>query len=444
VGTTVRRSTLASLLALAALAGYIYWFEREPVSEEEGEPVFGVEEDAVDRIELFRPSQPVVLEKGEDGWRLASPLAAKADESEVDLLLQNLATMRLERVVAKASQVELSDFGLDRPKLEVRFHTKDGVSGSLAFGRDAPTPGNQYARRDGGEDIVLIPSHLSMNFDKSPWALRDKKVFALEGSPAAKRIEIERPEGKLSLVKESGLWFVAEPRSRADRNRAIDIASRIRETEMKEIASETAGDLERFGLLAPSRRVRVEYEGAEVLELAIGDPEDSGHYARTPAREQVFVLGSDLVKEIDAPLSEIQSKKLFDYSTFAVKRLRIEARGAAVREMEVGEEKKWRETAPAPGRDLETTKVEDLLYALNGATGTLGTAPAPELPDFTITVWSGDPVVEETLRVRKREEGVEVERAGDAISLVLTNEIWSDIEGKMKLEPSEEAKKNAK
>jgi hypothetical protein len=213
---------------------------------------------------------------------------------------------------------------------------------------------------------------------------------------------------------------------------------------MKEIASETAGDLERFGLLAPSRRVRVEYEGAEVLELAIGDPEDSGHYARTPAREQVFVLGSDLVKEIDAPLSEIQSKKLFDYSTFAVKRLRIEARGAAVREMEVGEEKKWRETAPAPGRDLETTKVEDLLYALNGATGTLGTAPAPELPDFTITVWSGDPVVEETLRVRKREEGVEVERAGDAISLVLTNEIWSDIEGKMKLEPSEEAKKNAK
>jgi hypothetical protein len=143
-------------------------------------------------------------------------------------------------------------------------------------------------------------------------------------------------------------------------------------------------------------------------------------------------------------LSEIQSKKLFDYSTFAVNRLRIEARGAAVREMEAGKEKKWRETAPAPGRDLETTKVEDLLYALNGATGTLGPAPAPEPPDLTITVWSGDPVVEETVRVRKRADRVEVERAGDAVSLVLTNEIWSDIEGKMKLEPSEEAKENAK
>src|SRR3972149_462989 len=298
------------MVAAATLyfAGYIYWFEREPVSDAVGEEVFGVEGESIDRIEIRRRGAggPVVLEReGEKGWRLVSPVAAEADEGEVDLLLQNLATMRFERVVAQASSVKLADFGLEPPRIEVRFRTKDGTSRSLAFGCDTPTPSNQYARRDGGEDILVVASHLSLNFDKSGWDLRDKAVFALEGAPEANRIEIARPEGKLVLVKEGGLWFVAEPRSRADRNRAAGIASRVRGAEMKEIVSETPGALETYGLDAPSRRVRIEFEGegSPAVELEIGESRDSDYYARTPAREQVFVLAPDLVGELDTAVS---------------------------------------------------------------------------------------------------------------------------------------------
>ena len=428
---------------LALFAGYIYWFEREPVSDAVGEEVFGVEGESIDRIEIRRSAEggPVVLEReGEKGWRLVSPVAAEADEGEVDLLLQNLATMRFERVVAQASSVKLADFGLEPPRIEVRFRTKDGTSRSLAFGSDTPTPSNQYARRDGGEDILVVASHLSLNFDKSGWDLRDKAVFALETAPEANRIEIERPEGKLVLVKEGGLWFVAEPRSRADRNRASGIASRVRAAEMKEIVSETQGALESYGLDAPTRRVRIELEGegSPALELDIGASKDSDYYARTPAREQVFVLTSDLVGELDTVVSELQSTKLFDYSAFAVKRLRIEAKGAAPRDLErldATEEKKWRQTAPEPGRDLDTTAVEDLLYALNGASGSLAPAPTKVEPDLTITVWSGEPPIEERVLVRKGTDGVEVERAGEVVALEITSEAWKDIEAKMKLEP---------
>jgi hypothetical protein len=442
----LRRSTLVAAAVLALLAGYIYWFEREPVSNAVGEEVFGVEGESIDRIEIRRSAEggPVVLEReGEKAWRLVSPVAAEADEGEADLLLQNLATMRFERVVAQTSSVKLADFGLEPPRIEVRFRTKDGLERSLAFGSDAPTPSNQYARRDEGEDILVVASHLSLNFDKSGWDLRDKAVFALETAPEANRIEIERPEGKLVLVKEGGLWFVAEPRSRADRNRAAGIASRVRGAEMKEIVSETQGALESYGLDAPTRRVRIELEGegSPALELDIGASKDSDYYARTPAREQVFVLGSDLVGELDTALSELQSTKLFDYSTFAAKRLRIEAKGAAPRELErqdSTEEKKWRETAPEPGRDLDTTAVEDLLYALNGATGFLAPASTKVEPDFTITVWSGEPPIEETVRVRKRADGVEVERAGEAVALVLSEETWKEVEAKMKLGPPPE------
>lgn len=429
-------------MVLAILGGYIYWFEREPISDTEGEVVFGVKEDSIDRIEIVRPedAKPTVLERAEEkNWRLVSPVAAEADETEVGLLLQNLATMRFDRVVARASEGKHSDFGLESPKIEVRFRTRDGASRSLAFGSDTPTPSKQYARRDGGEEILVIASHLSLNFDKSGWDLRDKAVFALKDSPEAHRIEIARPPGRLVLVKEGGLWFVAEPRSRADRNRAAGILSRVKSAEMKALVSETSGDLEAYGLDAPSRRVRIELEGesSPVLVLEVGASKDSDYFARNPAKEAVFVIASDLVGELDTAVSELQSKKLFDYSTFAVNRFRIEAKGAEARELErLGstEEKKWREIAPGPGHDLDTTAVEDLLYALNGASGSLGAAPGKEEPDFTLTAWSGDPPLEEKVLVRKRGEGVEVERAGEALALELSAEVWNDIESKMKLE----------
>jgi hypothetical protein len=436
----LRRTTLAAAAVLALLGGYIYWFEREPVTDREGEEVFGVKEDAIERIELRRPSEPepVVVERdGEKGWRLASPVAAKADSEEVGLLLQNLATMRFERVVAQASKAKLSDFGLDPPKAEVRFRTKEGAERSLAFGSDTPTPSNQYARRDGGEDVVVIASHLSLNFDKSGWDLRDKAVFAHEGAAEASRIEIDRPEGKLVLSKEGGLWFVAEPRSRADRNQAAGIASRVRTAEMKEVASETRGDLAAFGLDSPSRRIRIQLESGDPLELEIGKAKDSDYYAGTPSRDQVFVLGSDLIASLDTPLADIQSKKLFDYSTFAAKKLRIEETGAEPRVVEIqegSEAKKWRQTAPEPARDLETTKVEDLLYALNGATGALST-PSAKPPDLTFTVWSGDPAIEEKVLVRKTTDGVEAERAGEAVAVKVPLDAWKDVESKLNLEP---------
>jgi hypothetical protein len=51
-------------------------------------------------------------------------------------------------------------------------------------------------------------------------------------------------------------------------------------------------------------------------------------------------------------------------------------------------------------------------------------------------VWSGEPEAEERVTVRKRDAGVSIQRAGEAISLELTEEAWKEIDSKLSaLEP---------
>lgn len=461
----MKRSTVAAALLLAALGAYIFWFEREPQQDLEGEPVFTVGKDAIDRIEIrARGKDAVVVEKKGEAWELTAPVTATADGSEVDLLLQNLSSMRFDRVVAKASEAKLPDFGLDSSRLEVRFRTKEGNERVLDFGKDAPTTSHQYARRDGKDEILVLRAHLSLNFDKSGWDLRDKAVFpgiagGSENESESRRVEISRPAGKLVLENDAGLWMVTEPRrARADRYRVSSLVSRVRNAKMRDLVAETmAGSGESYGLEKPQYRVRIDSPGSpeshDVLELSIGSKKGDGFYAMAPARPQVFLVASDLVEELERPVGDFESMKLFDFSTFDAARFRIETRtGASKQTRDVvssksdsGGEKSWRQTSPEPPRDLDTGAVEDLLYKLNGTTATK-IVESPDLgklgleePALVVSVWSREPEVEESLRVSKPVEGsVYALREGDSVALQLTTDAWKGIEALMTLEPKEQ------
>jgi hypothetical protein len=448
----MKRSTLAAAVVLAALAAYVYWFERDKPGDDAAERVFGIEEAAIQRIEIRRKEEaPVVLEKKEDSWRLTAPVEAAADKTEADLLVQNLATMTYDRVVAKASEVKLPDFGLDSPRIEVRFRTAEGNERSLAFGGDAPTPSKSYARRDGGDEILVLPSHLSLNFDKSDWDLRDKSIFAAAGATEPKRIEISRPSGRVVLEKDGEIWRVTEPfRARADRSQAASFASRFRTAEMKELVSERASDLEAYGLSAPERRLSIDFEApaASSLVLEVGAGKDIDYYARVPSREAIFLLDRGLVADLDKGASELVAKKLFEFSTFDAHRVRIE-RNASERVLvkeKVGEESKWRETTSDPPRDLDSTAVEDLLRSLNGPTASeIVENPGPIAPALTVTVWSGEPELEEkVVFASPGADSVRAAREGDEVALVLAPESWKEIDSRLALEKTDSAPPGAR
>jgi hypothetical protein len=354
--------------------------------------------------------------------------------------------MTYERVVAKASEVKLPAFGLDSPRIEVRFATAEGNERSLAFGGDAPTPSKGYARRDGGDEILVLPSHLSLNFDKSDWDLRDKSIFDAAGATEPKRIEIGRPSGRLVLEKDQGVWKVIEPfRARADRSQAASFASRFRTAEMKELVSETDG------LSQPGRRLQIDFEGenATPLVLEVGEKKDLDFYARSSTRAALFLLDGSLVSDLDKDASEFASKKLFEFSTFDAHRLRIVTKSGVERVVakeKTGEESRWRETTADPAKELDSTAVEDLLRALNGATSReIVENAGPTEPALRITVWSGEPEVEEKILIAPpAADSVQALREGDEVALVLSLESWNEIDSRLAIEKTDSAPSGAR
>ncbi|HSF17818.1 MAG TPA: DUF4340 domain-containing protein [Vicinamibacteria bacterium] len=430
----MKGSTVAALVVLLLLGGYIYFFEREPVPESDGEPVFEVEQDAIVRFDIRQRGEPeVTAEKKDDGWRIVAPIEAEADPDEIDNLLRSAASMRFERSVAKASEVDLGAFGLAEPTVELSFRTEGGEELGLAFGSDTPTSGNRYARRQGDEDILVVASHSSLGFEKTAWDLRDKTIFDVSEDAEAKRIAIDRPAGRLVFARVDGDWRLEEPfLARAEAYEASGIASQIKSAEMQEIV--TDGDFDR-----PGFTVRIELEGEEEpLLLEIGEKRDIDYLARTPSRADRFLVDGTLVDDLAKEASDYVSKKLFHYSTFQVHRFRIGER--KIEKDDSGDEAVWQETSPET-RELDRSVVEDLLYKLNSTSATEIAEGVAFSPKVTIAVASGDPEREETTELGEPgEDAVYARRQGDDVFLKLPLAAWQEVEALLPLTPKAEAK----
>ena len=463
----MNRSTFFASLVLAGLVTYIYFFERNRDNLSTGTAIFEITEDTVLRVELHGQvsrdgenhgsKQQITLEKevtstennGADdtAWYLKEPVAALADDPNITQLLSDLASIESKRVVAQASQVDLKDYGLHEPLVEVKFVTEKSKKHGIAFGDKTPTGSHRYAKRSGDENILVVNPYVSDNFNKSAWDLRDKTVFRLEDSPTH-TVSINTPKMALVLERLDNVWRITKPFSAiVEPYRAKTLLSRFKEAEWEAIVVESADDLSPYGLDVPSYRLSLEPEEGSISTLLIGKVGgNNDYYAKQLKQSQVFLLSKDLIEELSQEPTGLISKKLFHLSTFEVTGLHLKASDQQVRVLKRAletdsKEREWRQLSPGKS-EVEQKLVQDLLYKLNGATAEeiveAGTKSSHiyglSKPAFTITVQSVSN--EERLVVSKPiGDSVYCQRSGEDIALKLASLTWSGIEELLTLEP---------
>lgn len=464
------RTTVIVAVVLVALGAYIYFFEGEehffsgePTSETESEveKVFDLEAGDLREIEIQR-KEGVSIELGKDGesWRILEPIQADADSTEVDTLLSNITGLERTRVVYEGAEAEegdevnLSDFGLGEPELEVLFKIEEeSESKGFLMGNETPTGTNRYAKLVGDDKVFLVSSHLKRNFEKEAWDLRDKKVLHFEPDQVQK-VMLAGPEGEVILAKSGEeQWNVTTPSfCRADRYIASSLISRFETAKMEEIVTESTENLDEYGLSQPAYEVNLELDGGHSVKLSVGGERDGRFYARNGARSEVFLVASSLVDDIKKDASEYRSKRLFDYATYQVKKFQIApSSGQPTRVYEKKEggsdgEAQWTETAPE-SREWDRTKVEDLLYKINGTDAEDFVEVKPlalaelslEEPAFVITIWSKDDMNEEELAVGNPQgDWVYARRQGDEPALKMKASAWDEIVALMDFSKEEE------
>ena len=451
----MRRTTLLALLAALAVAGWIALFERDEGVEDEGHPVFGLDEAAIQAVEIARPGEPTVrLVRDGDGFVVTEgdgPESA-ADSGEADLFLQNVASLRFEREIDGVAEADLAGFGLDPSGLAIRVFPESGDDPLTArFGDETPAAGNRYLRL--GDRVLVISAFARDNFDQSAWDLRDKRVFRLD-TPAARRLRVTAREGAtVEVVREEGVWNIVRPyRFAADPYETSQFASRLLDAEMAGVAPEPdEAEEDPFGLASP--RLTAE------LDLVAGPQEEAvsptvhfggesrtppGVFARLEADPLVFVVGKPLFDALreatENEVASFRSLDLFRFAAFRTVALRVVTPdGDSAFHRRDGEE--GREWTMESGGDapilVDTVAVEDLLYELNSTEAeSVGEASLPgDGAAWTIAVTEE---IEEGGETRDAEpetvrltvsasREVRALRAGDERTLVISAEAWEEV-----------------
>ena len=454
----MRRTTLLALLAAVAVAGWIALFERDEADSDDGQSVFGLAEAEILAVEIERPGEPTVrLSRDGEGFVVAAgdgPESA-ADSGEVDLLLQNVGSLRFEREIEGVNEADLGEFGLGPPGLAVRVFPEDAAPDAepltAGFGDETPAAGNRYLRL--GNRVLVTSAYSRDNFDKSAWDLRDKRLFRLD-TPAARRLRLTSGDGTtVEVAREQGVWNILRPyRFAADPYGASQFASRLLDAELTGLApaaDEAEDDV--FGVASP--RLTAE------LDIVVGPQEEAvsrtihfggesrtppGVFARVGTDPPVLVVGKPLFDALHEAagtgMADLRSLDLFRFAAFRSVTLVIRNPESDLTfQRRGGEEgREWTLTAGGgPATVVDTVAVEDLLYKLNSAEAeSVGDESLPEDGSvWTIAVTEdleeereSEAAVPETVRLSVAESGeVRALRADDERTLVIPVDVWGEV-----------------
>ena len=205
----------------------------------------------------------IVLDRGR--WRLDEPLDAPADAEAINGLLADLA--ELEAVpgpsgFAAEGVGDLGPYGLDPPSASITL-TPAGLTGDRTpqtaqiGGSPEGRTDVRYARRDGQDDVLLVPAGSLDDLGRDPEALRSRKVVDFDTGEVAV-LEIEAGGQIHRLERARGGWRVTAPEAAEGPADALAVGA-ILETvvNLESAVFSKSEEVDKSGLDTPASVVRI-------------------------------------------------------------------------------------------------------------------------------------------------------------------------------------------
>ncbi len=325
------KSTVALLVVLVGLGGYIYFYGDKAGNPADAQKLFtGLVSDNIETLTVKNDAGETTSLKKQDGkWTMTAPFQTRASDMDASGIANALAGLDVTRVVDEAP-TDVKDYGLVTPAMEIAFTSTAGKpSGKLLIGSKTATGGSLYARKDGEPRVVLIGEFNSATFNKSTFDLRDKAIVNFDRSKVD-GIDVVQPSGSFELAKKDGTWTLARPMvARADGTAADGLVTAMESLQMKSVVapSATPEELTRYGLDKPSAVVNL-HLGGDRTSVAVGAPAgDDTVYARDVTRPDIFTIQLPVAEDLRKKVEDYRARDLFDMRAFTANRIEITRNG---------------------------------------------------------------------------------------------------------------------
>ncbi|HEY2775707.1 MAG TPA: DUF4340 domain-containing protein [Candidatus Binatia bacterium] len=364
--------TLVLLVVASAMGAWLYFYE-EPKAEQEARAniLLDFEPATIDKLRLAYPDNTeIVAQKDGDNWKLTAPVAYPADKSVVENFLNTIKETKIERRLAKTEAGPLATYGLDgergsQARVELTDHAGKALA-AIVLGGTTPVGYQAFARKEGNDDVLVIPLLLQSSAKKTPFDLRSKVLFESVDDAATDHVTIARPANTIDLVRvDDAHWKMNSPiQDAADTETVRSMIDSIATIDTIAFFDGPQADRKAFGLDETATHFTATMKDGKTVEFLVGktaaDP-PAGNYLERSSDHQVVKVPDWTAKKFSPEVNEVRDKRLV---TCKVDEIRSMTWGSGAEQFTIsrdGAGKPWKIAPELPDQVLNQRIVDNAL-----------------------------------------------------------------------------------
>jgi hypothetical protein len=247
-----------------------------------------------DRITLERGLRKAGFAKVDGTWKLTEPVSAQAEQSELEDLVNALARLRADELVAEKSS-DLKPYGLDNPIVRWRFLLGDKEVLNLLVGGYEKTKHGEgsrcYAKLAAGDVVFLLDPALTK---KVLGEYRQRSVWTSLDSAQVDRISFGYSQNPFVLEKVDNSWHVSgKPAVSIKSEKVSETLDTLSRLKVERYVVDNNADMKLYGLEPPQLVVEIQTPSdKKMLHIGRAEGTTKKYYARLPEpnRSDVFIL----------------------------------------------------------------------------------------------------------------------------------------------------------
>ena len=301
------KNAIILLLVLAVLGGAYYfvlkWEPKKETVKNDTVSIFKTEKENISEISIDSINGKYVFYREGEEWKVKDNSSIKLNQSKVDTLAYDIATINAEQVVEENPQ-DLAQYGLDSPTSTVEVKLTDGSIKKFFIGNKTPTKTAYYFKDNDVNTVYTVYSGKGESLSSSLDSYRDKSMFSvnaeditsftIEGKNRQKLVVTAKGENKEGQIGTLSAWNVIEPYNINGDNENINklVLNKISQISAQDVVEDNPADLGKYGLDSPAYTVQFTHKDNQTVKLFIGNTENDVTYVRLDNNPAVFSVSS--------------------------------------------------------------------------------------------------------------------------------------------------------